>query len=159
MKKPDTKNANIETPSLLSGNEFRRALNNLDDWQSTDDHKMIYREFIFHDFMAAIDMIDQVAIIAEDEKHHPDIHLTQYRNLRIGLTTHDVGGLSDKDFAVAMKINDLPFNKEHQQLQNKKQAQPKKSKGASLVGKKNSNAKEAKSRKIINRIDQRIKKA
>src|ERR1019366_349456 len=70
---------------------------------------MIYREFILQDFMAAIDLIDRIAIIAEDEKHHPDIHLTQYRNLRVGLTTHDVGGLSKKDFTVVLKINDEPM--------------------------------------------------
>ena len=90
---------------------------------------MIYREFILHDFMAAVDQIDRIAIIAEDEKHHPDIHLTQYRNLRIALTTHDVGGLSQKDFTVALKIKDLPilFHKHtngvviDQQSQSKKQ--------------------------------------
>ena len=98
----------IETPSLLTANKVRESLNNLQGWQSTDDHKMIYREFILQDFMGAIDLIDRIALIAEDDKHHPDIHLTQYRNLRIGLTTHDVGGLSEKDFIVAMKINDLP---------------------------------------------------
>ncbi len=102
-------NRGVEAPSLLTANKSRESLKNLDGWQLTDDHKMIYREFILQDFMAAIYLIDRIALIAEDEKHHPDIHLTQYRNLRVGLTTHDVGGLSQKDFTVALKIKDLPI--------------------------------------------------
>jgi len=70
---------------------------------------MIYREYILADFMAAIDLIDRIAKIAEDEKHHPDIHLTQFRNLRVGTTTREVGGLSKNDFNVALRINDLPM--------------------------------------------------
>lgn len=104
-------NREVEAPSLLTANKARESLENTNGWQLTDDHKMVYREFIMHDFMAAVDLIDRIAAIAEDEKHHPDIHLTQYRNLRVGLTTHDVGGLSEKDFSVARRINDLPPNK------------------------------------------------
>src|SRR5476649_2647847 len=106
-------NREAETPSLFTDDKARESLKNLDGWQLTEDHKMIYREFILQDFMSAIDLIDRIALIAENEKHHPDLHLTQYRNLRVGLTTHDVGGLSEKDFTVALKIKDLPilFNK------------------------------------------------
>ena len=119
MHKPDRKNSHkeqkislnreTETPSLLTDDKAIESLKNIDGWQLTEDHKMIYREFILQDFMAAIDLIDRIALIAEDEKHHPDIHLTQYRNLRVALTTHDVGGLSEKDFTVALKIKDLPM--------------------------------------------------
>ena len=69
---------------------------------------MIYREFVIQDFMAALDLINRIGEIAEEEKHHPNIHLTDYRKLRIELTTHDVGGLSQEDFIEAGKINDLP---------------------------------------------------
>src|ERR1700684_2063135 len=96
----------VKAPSLLDPNKAREALKNLDGWQLTDDHKMLYREFILHDFMCALNLIDRIAVIAEDEKHHPDLHLTQYRNLRVGLTSHDLGGLSEKDFIVARKINE-----------------------------------------------------
>jgi len=150
----------VEVPTLLNANKAREFLNNLHGWQLTDDHKMIYREFILLDFVSAVDLIDRIALIAEDEKHHPDIHLTQYRNLRVGLTTHDVGGLSQKDFTVAQKINDLPtlFNKHNngvaidQQSQNKdqpmqkpryeqKNVQPKQVKSISLMLKKEKNVK------------------
>jgi len=130
-------NREVETSSLIEANKAREFLKNLDGWQLTDDHKMIYREFILQDFMAAIDLIDRIAIIAEDEKHHPDIHLTQYRNLRVALTTHDVGGLSEKDFTVALKIKDLPilFHKHNNGVAIDPQSQSKKqtSKGESTT--------------------------
>jgi 4a-hydroxytetrahydrobiopterin dehydratase len=153
MQKIDTKNLNIEEPVLLPANESRESLKDLEGWQSTDDHKMIYREFIFHDFMGAVDMIDHIAVIAQDENHHPDIHLTQYRNLRVALTTHDVGGLSEKDFVVASKINELPFSKEHQKLQYKE------SKASPSVAKKSKKAKAPQAKKALNRVHHRIKKA
>lgn len=146
MQKTDAHSAHAAGPSLLPANKSRESLEELDGWQSTSDHKMIYREYIMHDFTAAIDLISQIAAIAQDENHHPDLHLTQYRNLRIGLTTHDVGGLSDKDFTVASRINDLPFDKEHQNLQQgskavlgtKKPAQKSKAKSAAKKSKKKS---------------------
>src|SRR5271155_1822246 len=111
MQKPSGNNSHVEELSLLTANKARESLKNIDGWQLTDDHKMLYREFILQDFVSAIDKIDRIALIAEEEKHHPDIHLTQLRNLRIGLTTHEVGGLCEKDFIVDKKINDLPvFN-------------------------------------------------
>jgi pterin-4a-carbinolamine dehydratase len=147
MEKTARKNSHQDKAPKEQKTSLKRveepSLKNLDGWQLTDDHKMIYREFILHDFMAVIDLIDRIALIAEDEKHHPDIHLTQYRNLRVGLTTYDAGGLSEKDFIVARKIKDLlMLNKAvavNKQLQNKK-------------------TKTIKTKKILNRIDQSIKK-
>ncbi len=57
------------------------------------------------DFPAAISFIRAVAKLAEAEDHHPDIHLTRYRNLRLELTTHDAGALTEKDFRLAAKID------------------------------------------------------
>jgi len=145
-KKDSTNNVKEEN-SLLTANKARESLKDIDGWQLTDDHKMIYREFILHHFMDAIDFIDRLAPIAENDKHHPDIHLTQYRNLRICLTSHDLGGLSDKDFTLAKKINDLLLIKKavpvKEQLETKKKTTKK-----SLISKKN-----IKDRKILpNRI-------
>jgi len=136
--------------SLLTANKARESLKNIDGWQLTDDHKMIYREFILHNFMAAIDLIDGIARIAEDEKHHPDIHLTQYRNLRVGLTSHDVGGLSGKDFIVALKINGLPtsINKPNNAVSLDQQ-----------LKKKNNKAKVIQTKRSLNRIAKPIKRA
>lgn len=78
-------------------------------WQMRSDAKLIYREYAMKNFMAAISAITDIAKIAEDENHHPDLHLTGYRKLRIELSTHALGGLSENDFIVAAKIDALPL--------------------------------------------------
>ena len=59
-------------------------------------------------FLTAVHFIDAVAQIAETENHHPDLHLTAYRKLRIELSTHAIDGLSENDFILAAKIDKLP---------------------------------------------------
>lgn len=78
-------------------------------WQIDQDGKGISKQYTTKNFMAAINFIQKVAEIAETEDHHPDIHLTGYRKLRIDLSTHAIGGLSENDFIVAAKINELEF--------------------------------------------------
>ena len=74
-------------------------------WQLTEDSRGIYREYVTKNFMAAVEFINKIAAIAEAEDHHPDIHLTGYRKLRIDLSTHAINGLSENDFILAAKIN------------------------------------------------------
>jgi 4a-hydroxytetrahydrobiopterin dehydratase len=57
--------------------------------------------------MAAIDLVGKVALIAEEEQHHPDIRIHGYRNLVLDFSTHSIGGLTDNDFIMAAKINRL----------------------------------------------------
>lgn len=78
-------------------------------WELDTEGKLIYRELVMKNFMAAIRLINNIAAIAESENHHPDIHLGGYRKLRIDLSTHALGGLSENDFIVAAKINELPL--------------------------------------------------
>jgi 4a-hydroxytetrahydrobiopterin dehydratase len=59
------------------------------------------------DFMAAIELVNKVAALAEEEQHHPDIRVHGYRNLVLDLSTHSIGGLSLNDFILAAKINAL----------------------------------------------------
>ena len=59
------------------------------------------------DFLGAVALIDRIAPLAEAEDHHPDLHLTGYRKLTIELSTHAIGGLSENDFIVAAKIDQL----------------------------------------------------
>lgn len=77
-------------------------------WQISQDTKVISREYTTKNFLAAVDFIQRIAEVAESENHHPDIHLTGYRKLRIDLSTHAIGGLSKNDFILAAKINELP---------------------------------------------------
>lgn len=95
------------------GNPFNtdqaaEQLKNVEGWELSTDGKSIARQYVTKNFMTAINFIQQVAEIAEGEDHHPDIHLTGYRNLRIDLSTHAIGGLSENDFIVAAKINNVP---------------------------------------------------
>ena len=82
-----------------------KALNKKTKWKRAG--KSLILEQTMRDFPAAISFIHDVAQLAESEDHHPDIHLTSYRNLRLELTTHDAGGLTDRDFQLAAKIDAL----------------------------------------------------
>lgn len=75
------------------------------EWAVNEARTAIYRKFPCGNFVQAVDLIRQIADLAEDEQHHPDLHLTGYRNLRVELTTHAIGGLSENDFIVAAKID------------------------------------------------------
>ena len=66
--------------------------------------KEIRREFRFKDFRQAMDFVNGVASIANDQDHHPDIFIS-YNNVRLTLSTHKIGGLSLNDFIVAAKID------------------------------------------------------
>ncbi len=70
------------------------------------DNKKISHEFIFENFIKAIEFINKVAGIAENEGHHPDIHI-HYNKIMIELWTHAIGGLSENDFIVAAKIEKI----------------------------------------------------
>ncbi len=93
----------------LSVTEAKKYLGGLSQWQMDQNGKMISRNFVMKNFMAAVDLINHAAQIAESENHHPDFHLTGYRRLRVELSTHALGGLSENDFIVATKINALPM--------------------------------------------------
>ena len=84
-------------------------LKELPGWELDGDGKRICREWVVKDFLAGVEFIQHVAQLAEEEGHHPDLHLTGYRHLSVELTTHAIGGLSENDFVMAAKINDLPI--------------------------------------------------
>jgi 4a-hydroxytetrahydrobiopterin dehydratase len=77
-------------------------------WRLAGDGKAIRREWRVKDFLTALDFFNRIAQVAEAEDHHPDLHLTGYRNVAIELNTHAIGGLSENDFILAAKINELP---------------------------------------------------
>ena len=75
-------------------------------WALNEEGKKISREFKFKDFVEAMEFVNSVAKIAEAEGHHPDIHVF-YNRVMIELWTHAINGLSENDFIVAAKINEL----------------------------------------------------
>ena len=92
--------------------EAERLLEHLPGWQLTSDGIRIRREWVVKNFMAAMDFFQRVAQLAEAEGHHPDLHLVGYRNIAIELWTHAIGGLSENDFIVAAKIDQLDIEEQ-----------------------------------------------
>jgi 4a-hydroxytetrahydrobiopterin dehydratase len=89
--------------------QAQQQLQEVPGWKLTHDGKAIRRDWKAKDFEAAFDFLGRVAQIAELEGHHPDLHLEGYRNVWIELTTHAIGGLSENDFILAAKIDQLPI--------------------------------------------------
>ncbi len=89
-------------PVKLTEHEIEDALKKLPDWQREGD--TLRREFQFKNFLDAFAFMTKVAICAEKIDHHPDWS-NSYNKVVISLTTHDVGGLSPRDLALAEAIN------------------------------------------------------
>lgn len=86
----------------------KRQLHQLDsNWELVEGGKKISRKFKLKNFVEAMRLLNAVAELAEREQHHPDLHLTGYRHVRIDLTTHAIAGLSENDFIVAVKIDNI----------------------------------------------------
>ncbi|HEY4481337.1 MAG TPA: 4a-hydroxytetrahydrobiopterin dehydratase [Candidatus Brocadiaceae bacterium] len=67
----------------------------------------ITREFDFKNFLEAISFVNKVSKIAEEERHHPNIYLHDYKKVKLELYTHKIGGLHKNDFILASKIDNL----------------------------------------------------
>jgi len=93
------------TPPLKS-QEIQRYLNELKfDWEIVDNTK-IRKSYTFNNFRQALDFANKVGEIAEEEQQHPDLHV-YYGKVIIDLSTHAIGGLSENDFIMASKIDDI----------------------------------------------------
>jgi 4a-hydroxytetrahydrobiopterin dehydratase len=92
----------------LSSDEVCSLLAKVPGWQLTPDGKRIQRQWRVKDFVHALDFFKRVGDVAEDENHHPDLHLVGYRNVTIEIWTHAINGLSENDFILAAKIDALP---------------------------------------------------
>ena len=88
----------------LNAAQIKSALATVPDWNKRG--KTITRTFVFKDFPAAIKFVNAVAKLAEKAWHHPDIDI-RWNKVTLVLTTHDAGGLTEKDFALARKFDQL----------------------------------------------------
>jgi len=88
----------------LDSNEIKEALKELLQWEQSG--KAIERVFEFEDFNESIDFINGVAELAEEHDHHPDMDI-RFNKVRVILTTHSKGGLTDLDLDMAEKIDTL----------------------------------------------------
>jgi 4a-hydroxytetrahydrobiopterin dehydratase len=94
--------------AALKPDQVRQYLRALPNWKATPDGKRIRRDWRVKDFVTALDFFQRIGRIAEDEDHHPDLHLAGYRNVTIEIGTHAIDGLSENDFILAAKIDQLP---------------------------------------------------
>jgi 4a-hydroxytetrahydrobiopterin dehydratase len=94
----------------LSPAECKRLAASLPDWKLNQDASRIIRSWTVKNFLAGIEFFNKVATLAEQEGHHPDLHLEGYRNVSITIWTHAAGGLTENDFILAAKIDQIPVS-------------------------------------------------
>ena len=92
-----------------SPGQSKEQLEQLEGWRLTHDGQRIRKDWTVKHFMAAIDFFNRCAQVAEEDGHHPDLHIEGYRNASVELWTHAIGGLSENDFILAAKIDKLPI--------------------------------------------------
>lgn len=88
----------------MTKDEVTARLEGLDGWERDDDE--IEKEFKFADFKASMAFVNQVADFANATDHHPDIKI-KYDRVKLTLSTHSEGGITEKDFALAAQIESL----------------------------------------------------
>jgi len=105
LAKKECKPCDGKTPPL-KGDALKQMQNQLgSDWRVPGEQKL-EREFKFPDFRSALDFVNEVGEIAEEQNHHPDIYFT-WGQAKIQIWTHSINGLSESDFVLAAKISEL----------------------------------------------------
>jgi 4a-hydroxytetrahydrobiopterin dehydratase len=103
---PDAAVLSYPMPPLTDA-EIEQRLQSGGDWRRGEDHSIV-RELTFADFAAAIAFVNRVAQLAEAANHHPDILVHGWNKVRLTLSTHSAGGLTDADFRMASQIDEIP---------------------------------------------------
>src|SRR5438105_11155346 len=90
----------------LTGAARRTALNELHGWSEVEDRDAIRKRFHFSNYSEAWGFLSRIALVAEKMDHHPEI-FNVYNRVELILSTHDAGGFSAKDVALAQAIDEL----------------------------------------------------
>jgi 4a-hydroxytetrahydrobiopterin dehydratase len=90
----------------LSGDGRKTAMARLKGWSEVEDRDAISKKFVFADFNAAFGFMTRAALIAEKMDHHPE-WFNVYKTVEVTLSTHDAGGVTDKDIALAQAMDQL----------------------------------------------------
>ncbi len=90
--------------AILSAQEIKHGLESLPGWRF--ENETIFRIFSFTDFREAMSFVNSVAALAERAQHHPDIDI-RYNRVSLALSSHDAGGITEKDFSVAADIGKI----------------------------------------------------
>jgi 4a-hydroxytetrahydrobiopterin dehydratase len=89
----------------MTAEQIRPMLSQLDGWEAENHHHLV-REFSFADFQSALAFVNRVGAVAEEQAHHPDIFLAWGR-VGVKIWTHKIDGLTESDFILAAKIDQL----------------------------------------------------
>jgi len=93
----------------LKGEDLRKLAAQLPDWKVADEHH-ITKTFLFPDFKTALAFVNRAGAVAEAEGHHPDLFLAWGR-VDVKTYTHKIDGLTESDFILAAKIDQVFFQK------------------------------------------------
>lgn len=85
----------------LKGDAIKSMLAHLDGWEVVEEHHL-RKTYKFKDFVQALAFVNRVGAVAEEQGHHPDIHLT-WGSVRLEIWTHKINGLTESDFIFAAK--------------------------------------------------------
>lgn len=92
--------------ALLSPTELEARLELLPGWQV--QNSLLTKTFVVRSFAHGVLFIAAIGQLAEAANHHPDVSLHGYKNVSLSLATHSAGGITEKDFELAMQIEQLP---------------------------------------------------
>lgn len=90
---------------LLNNDDIKKKLSSLSGW--VQEEKQIAKEFQFKDFAEALTFVNKLGEEAEKMNHHPDIFIHSWNKVKITISTHSEGGITEKDFQLAQKIEEL----------------------------------------------------
>lgn len=94
--------------TLLTTDQLTQELTQLDNWQVTSNNPdSISKKIECANFKQALELLNSIGQLAEQVNHHPDLGIENYKYLNITLSTHDQGGVTAKDLALATKIDQL----------------------------------------------------
>lgn len=95
-----------EKTGKLESQDAKHLVEELDRWKIVED-RHIEKTLQFKDFASALAFVNKVGEIAEQENHHPDISLFSWNKVKFTLFTHSMGGLTENDFILAAKIDEI----------------------------------------------------
>ena len=88
----------------LNSNEILAQISS--NWKLSENNDLLSRRFELSNYLEALDIVNKIGELAENQQHHPDINLG-WGYVEVYLSTHDIGGISDKDITLAQAIDKL----------------------------------------------------
>jgi 4a-hydroxytetrahydrobiopterin dehydratase len=111
LKELQQKSIKESSTDKLTEEEINSLTEFLEDWEIDQDGTLT-TSFELDNFKDAIKIVNSIADLAEEEQHHPDILIHNYKFVMLSLYTHDIEGLTEKDFIFAAKVEKLLEDKE-----------------------------------------------